>query len=236
MQTKGSWLWTGLVVVVAGLLVMPSGAQDKPALESHKDKLSYSIGVEVAKNLKRLSVEVDPDIIGRAVRDVLEDKKLALSDDDLRRILTGHQTDMRQRQAKLMKAQAEEKQKEANAFLESNKGKEGIVSLPSGLQYKVLTVGVGPKPAETNTVEIRYRGTFVNGTEFESSEKLYGKPTTQKVASTLPGWREALKLMPAGSKWQLFVPPQLSGNPRAATRDPGASAVLVYELELISIR
>ncbi|HAM73570.1 MAG TPA: hypothetical protein DCM86_18210 [Verrucomicrobiales bacterium] len=235
MQLNGTRLSIGALIAAAAMVAMTSIAADTAKLETQKEKLSYGIGVDVAKNLKRLSVDVDPDIIARAIHDVMGEKQLLLSDDDIRRIMTAHQTDLRQRQAKLLKAASEERQREATAFLESNKAKEGVVALPSGLQYKILNAGTGPKPGETNLVELRWRGTFVNGTEFDSSEKL-GKPSIQKIAATMPGWREALRMMPAGSKWQLFLPPALAVGSRPPPRDPGASAVLIYELELVGIR
>ena len=136
---------------------------------------------------------------------------------------------------RLVKAVAEENKKIGDAFLEENKKKEGVVALPSGLQYKILKAGDGRKPTDADMIECNYRGVLINGTEFDSSYRT-GKPATLKVMGLIPGWTEALKLMPVGSKWQLFIPPQLAYGERGAGRYIGPNATLIFELELIAVK
>jgi FKBP-type peptidyl-prolyl cis-trans isomerase FklB len=132
-------------------------------------------------------------------------------------------------------AAGEENKKAGEAFLAQNKGKQGVVTLPSGLQYKILKAGNGKKPTENDTVECNYRGTLINGTEFDSSYRR-GQPATFGVGQVIPGWREALQLMPVGSKWELYVPPDLAYGERGAGRDIGPNSTLVFEVELLGIQ
>jgi FKBP-type peptidyl-prolyl cis-trans isomerase FklB len=145
------------------------------------------------------------------------------------------QAELRQRQAVARTKAAEDNKKQGNAFLAENKTKEGVVTLPSGLQYKILKAGGGKTPTDADTVECHYRGTLLNGTEFDSSH-LTGKPATIKVTAVIPGWKEALKLMPVGSKWQLFIPPQLAYGERGAGHEIGPNATLLFEVELLAIK
>jgi FKBP-type peptidyl-prolyl cis-trans isomerase FklB len=133
-----------------------------------------------------------------------------------------------------MQQVAEKNKKDGEAFLAANAGKEGVVKLPSGLQYKILTPGTGPKPSATDSVVCNYRGTLIDGTEFDSSYKR-GQPATFGVGRVIKGWTEALQLMPVGSKWQLFVPAQLAYGDRGAGADIGPNATLIFEVELLSI-
>jgi len=222
--------------------------QSTLTLKTQKDKTSYAIGLNVGKglagNLKQQSVEVDQAILLRGIKDALADGKMLLTDDEAKAILTQLQTEMRAKQQEKMKVEqekmkvaAEVNKKEGAEFLEANKAKEGIVVLPSGLQYKILTAGTGPKPAATDTVSCNYRGTLLNGTEFDSSYKR-GQPTSFPVTGVIKGWTEALQLMPVGSKWQLFIPSDLAYGDRGA--DPrsgiGPGATLIFEVELLSIQ
>jgi FKBP-type peptidyl-prolyl cis-trans isomerase len=142
---------------------------------------------------------------------------------------------LRKKQELLTQQASETNKKEGDAFLAANKTKEGIVTLPSGLQYKVLQDGTGPKPTTTDTVSVNYRGALLNGTEFDSSYKR-GQPASFGVGQIIKGWTEALQLMSVGSKWQLFIPPDLAYGPRGAGRDIGPNATLVFEVELLSIQ
>jgi FKBP-type peptidyl-prolyl cis-trans isomerase FklB len=135
----------------------------------------------------------------------------------------------------MMAKAAEDNKKAGESFLAENKKKEGVVTLPSGLQYKVLKAGDGKKPTDTDTVECNYRGTHIDGTEFDSSYRT-GQPATFKVAGVIPGWREALKLMPVGSKWQIFVPSQLAYGTRGKPGSVGPNAALIFEVELLAIK
>jgi FKBP-type peptidyl-prolyl cis-trans isomerase FklB len=217
-------------------------------LKTQKDKASYAVGLNVGRNLgaqlNQQSVDFDQAILLRGMKDALAGGKTLLTDDEVKAVLTQLQTEVRTRQQEKMKAEqekmkavAEENKKEGTEFLDANKTKEGVVALPSGLQYKILTEGTGAKPTATDTVSCNYRGTLLNGTEFDSSYKR-GQPATFPVNGVIKGWTEALQLMPVGSKWQLFIPSELAYGDRGA--DPrsgiGPGATLIFEVELLSIQ
>ena len=206
-------------------------------LKTQKDKVSYALGANLGMNLHNQSVDVDTAIVLRGLKDALAGGKLLLTDDEAKAALTQLQTDLRNKQMEKMKEAADLNKKAGTYFLEANKAKEGVVTLPSGLQYKILTAGTGPKPTATDTVSCNYRGTLLDGTEFDSSYKR-GQPASFSVAGVIKGWTEALQLMPVGSKWQLFIPSDLAYGDRGA--DPrsgiGPGATLIFEVELLSIQ
>ena len=229
---KLSWM----TVFTLGVLAAQGSAEEAQALKTPKEKVSYGIGVDVARNFKRLGIDLDLDVLIRAMRDAYSDGKLLMSEEDLRATMSAYQADLRERQAAAVKKAAEDNKKAGDAFLAENKAKEGVVALPSGLQYKVLKAGDGKKPTEADMVECHYRSTLIDGTEFDSSYRR-GQPATFKVkGGVIPGWTEALLLMPAGSKWQFFVPPQLAYGERGAGRDVGPNATLLFEVELLAIK
>jgi FKBP-type peptidyl-prolyl cis-trans isomerase FklB len=223
-----------LAVLGVGLLAAQMSAQDAPALKTQKDKTSYGIGVAMARNLKRQGVEIDRGILAKGLMDELSGAKLLMSDDDMRAIMTALQTDMRQKAEQATKVALEENKKKGDAFQAENKAKQGVITLPDGLQYKILKAGDGKKPTGDDTVECQYRGTLVDGTEFDSSYGV-GKPVSFKVSQVIAGWQEALKIMPVGSKWQLVVPPQLAYGERGAGAI-GPNSTLIFEVELVSIK
>jgi len=211
-------------------------------LKTDKDKISYAIGMSVGKRLendikqlKQGDTDVDTTILLRGVKDVLTDSKLLMTDQEVQTTLTTLQTDLRNRmQAKQQLAAATNK-KEGDDFLAANKTKEGVVALPDGLQYKILQEGTGPKPAAGDSVTVNYRGTLVNGTEFDSSSKR-GQPAEFPVGGVIKGWTEALQLMPVGSKWQVFIPSDLAYGPAGRAPVIGPNSALVFEVELVSIQ
>ena len=204
-------------------------------LKTQSQKASYAIGMNIGKNLKRDSVEVDPAVLVRGLRDALAGNKLLLTDDEAKAALTALQSEVRAKEEAKIKAAAVENKKTGDAFLAANKTKEGVVTLPSGLQYKVIKEGTGPKPAAEDTVLCHYRGTLVDNTEFDSSYKR-GEPLKIPVGGVIKGWTEAIQLMPVGSKWQLFIPSDLAYGDRGAPGSPiGPNSTLVFEVELISI-
>ena len=229
----------------------PAGAQKAPAaktgpatkprtqsvltLKTQKDKLSYALGMNLGSNLHKETVEVDPAIVLRGLKDGLASGKTLLTEDEARTTLTQLQTEVRSKQQEKMKVAGEMNKKEGVEFLAANKTKEGVVILPSGLQYKILTAGTGPKPTASDTVVCNYRGTLISGGEFDSSYKR-GQPASFPVNGVIKGWTEALQLMPVGSKWQLFVPAELGYGDRGAGADIGPGATLIFEVELLSIQ
>jgi FKBP-type peptidyl-prolyl cis-trans isomerase len=209
------------------------------ALTTRKQKFSYALGMNIGGglggNLKKQGVEVDSALVAQGLKDSLAGSKTRLTEDEAKAVLTEMQNEVRkQQQEKAAQAGAANKT-EGEAFLAANKAKEGVVTLPDGLQYKILKAGTGPKPAATDSVVCNYKGTLINGTEFDSSYKR-GQPATFGVGQVIKGWTEALQLMPVGSKWQLFIPSSLAYGDRGAGAEIGPDATLIFEVELISIQ
>ena len=204
-------------------------------LETQKDKASYAIGLNVGKNLHRDSIDVDPKIVLQGLEDALAGGKTLLTDDEAKAALMALQEDVRQKQEEKRQALIQTNKAQGDAFLAANGKKEGVVTLPSGLQYKILTAGSGPKPTASDSVVCNYRGTLLDNTEFDSSYKR-GQPATFAVSQVIKGWTEALQLMPVGSKWQLFIPPDLAYGERGQGADIGPNATLIFEVELLSIQ
>jgi FKBP-type peptidyl-prolyl cis-trans isomerase FklB len=227
-----------LRLLVTALFILAAGsaaAQDKPSLKDQKEKISYIIGMDIGANFKRKSVDIDPDLVAKGIKDGLSGAKPLLSQQEAREIMTAFEKEMRAKQEASLKVAGEKNKKEGEVFLAENKKKEGVKTLPSGLQYKVIKPGTGKKPAATDTVTTHYKGTLIDGTEFDSSYRR-GKPATFPVNGVIPGWTEALQLMEEGAKWQLFIPPNLAYAERGAGRIIGPHATLIFEVELISIQ
>ena len=206
------------------------------ALTTSKQKASYAIGMNWGTGLHRQGIDVDSAALIQGMKDALAGGKTLLTEDEARSALMALQSEMQAKQQAKAAQEGEANKKEGDAFLAANKSKEGVVTLPSGLQYKILTPGTGPKPTATDSVVCNYKGTLINGTEFDSSYKR-GEPATFPVTGVIKGWTEALQLMPVGSKWQLFIPPDLAYGPRGTPGGPiGPNATLVFEVELISIK
>ena len=209
-----------------------------PALKTRKEKFSYALGMNIGSglgaNLKKQSVEVDTNLVSQGLKDAMSDGKTRLTQEEAQAVLTEVQNEVRKQQQEKTQQAAATNKTEGEAFLAANKDKEGVVTLPSGLQYKILTAGTGPKPTASDSVVCNYRGTLINGTEFDSSYKR-GQPATFGVGQVIKGWTEALQLMPVGSKWQIFVPSGLAYAERGAGAEIGPNATLSFEVELLSI-
>jgi FKBP-type peptidyl-prolyl cis-trans isomerase FklB len=194
-------------------------------LKTPKDKASYAIGMNIGKSIHKDAVDIDLSILMRGMKDAIGGGKTLLTDDEARAALTALQADM-----------VKKMQQKGESFLAENKSKEGVVTLPSGLQYKILKEGTGPKPTAADTVVCNYKGTLIDNTEFDSSYKR-GQPATFPVSGVIKGWTEALQLMPVGSKWQLFIPQELGYGARGG---PGGAiapySALIFEVELLSIQ
>ncbi len=225
-----------VIIMCMALAAGPLFAAEKPELKTQKDKVSYAIGLDIGTGLKKNEVEVDPDILVKAIKDVMAGKKPLMTDEEVKTTMTEFQKDLQAKQQERTKAQGEKNKKEGEDFLAKNKTKEGVKTLPSGLQYKVITEGKGKSPKATDTVTVQYRGTLIDGTEFDSSYKR-GQPATFPVNGVIKGWTEALQLMKEGSKWQLFIPSDLAYGPNGTQGGPiGPNAVLIFEVELVSIK
>ena len=201
-------------------------------LTTPKDKASYAIGMNVGKqmgkDLKDHSVDIDQAILLRGMKDGLAGGKTLLTDEEAKAAIL-------ELQKEVAKALADANKKKGDAFLAENKTKEGVVTLPSGLQYKILQQGTGPKPTAKDIVVCNYRGTLLDGKEFDSSYKR-GQPATFPLGQVIKGWTEALQLMPVGSKWQLFLPPDLAYGDRSMGPDITPYSTLIFEVELVSIK
>ena len=212
-----------------------SFAADAPELKTDKEKISYSIGMDIGGNLKRESVEVDPDILAKGLKDSYGGGETILTEDQAAQALADFQKALMAKQAETVKVLSEKNKADGEKFLAENAKKEGVKVLPSGLQYKEITPGTGKSPKTDDIVTTHYKGTLIDGTEFDSSYKS-GQPATFPVSGVIPGWTEALQLMKEGSKWQLFVAPNLAYGEKGAGRVIGPNATLLFEVELISVQ
>ena len=205
-------------------------------LNTPKEKASYAIGMNWGNGLHRQGVEVDMPALMQGMKDAMAGTKTLLTEEEARAALMQLQSEVQAKQQAKAAQEGEANKKEGEAFLAANKSKEGVVTLPSGLQYKILKEGSGPKPKATDSVVCNYKGTLINGTEFDSSYKR-GEPATFPVTGVIKGWTEALQLMPVGSKWQLFIPSDLAYGARGTPGGPiGPNSTLIFEVELLSIK
>ncbi|HEX3376027.1 MAG TPA: FKBP-type peptidyl-prolyl cis-trans isomerase N-terminal domain-containing protein [Candidatus Acidoferrales bacterium] len=216
----------------------PPAASATPAqgqgLKTAKEKNSYAIGMEMGKGLKSQGMDLDSPALMQGLKDALTDAKPQMSEDELRQVITALQTEMRQKQMQAQEAAAAVNKTKGDAFLAANEKKEGVVVLPDGLQYKILTAGTGKKPVESDTVLCNYKGTFIDGQEFDSSAQA-GKPVPFEVKNVIPGFKEVLQMMPVGSKWQVFIPSNLAYGERGAGGVIGPNSTLVFEIEVVGI-
>lgn len=225
----------GKIGPVFGVVLLASTAlaSETPQLTTPLDKASYAIGMDIAISLKRNNVEANPDILGKAIKDVLTDQKTQLTDQEAKTILQELQKEMQEKKLEQTKALGEKNKTEGATFLANNMKKEGIKTLPSGLQYKVITEGKGKSPSITDTVTVQYTGTLIDGTEFDSSHKR-GQAATFALDGVIKGWTEALQLMKEGGKWQIFIPSDLAYGEKGGG-PIGPNATLIFDVELISI-
>lgn len=200
-----------------------------------KEKASYAIGQNIGKSLQHDGLDVDPNIVSQGLKDAMTGVTSKITEADAQAAMTNLRNKViAQRQAEQQKT-GDSNKKTGDDFLAANKAKEGVVTLPDGLQYKILKEGTGPKPKSSDTVVVNYRGTLIDGTEFDSSEK-HGEPATLGVGQVIKGWTEALQLMPVGSKWQLYIPPDLAYGPNGAGGVIGPNSTLIFDIELLSIK
>jgi FKBP-type peptidyl-prolyl cis-trans isomerase len=196
-------------------------------LKDEKAKLSYSIGMNVGRAIKQQNMDVDLDVLAQAIRDILGGKETSLNEQEAREFLVNYQRDAARKITEKNKA-------ESDTWLAENAKKEGIVKTASGLQYQIVTEGTGAKPTASDTVQVHYRGTLTTGTEFDNSYKS-GAPREFPVTGVIKGWTEALQLMPVGSKWKLFIPPDLAYGQNGRPNIP-PNSVLLFDIELVGIK
>jgi len=203
-------------------------------LKTQREKASYALGMSIGTGMHRQGLPVDPALVSRGLRDAMAGGKTLLTEDEMKAALQQLRGQVQQEQESKAQAESAGNRKAGEAFLTANKSKEGVKTLPDGLQYKILKEGSGPKPTANDTVTVNYRGTLIDGKEFDSSYKR-GQPASFPVNGVIKGWTEALQLMPVGSKWQLFIPPDLAYGNNPPDPSIGAGDTLVFEVELISI-
>jgi FKBP-type peptidyl-prolyl cis-trans isomerase FklB len=220
-----------ILIISASLLALPLFGQEKsPQLKDQKDKVSYSIGMNIGANLSRQKVDINPDLLAAGIKDTIAGKP-QLTQDQVKDVMQQFEKDMEQKQ----KAAGEKNKAEGAKFLEENKKKEGVKTTASGLEYKVIKEGTGPQPKATDMVTVNYRGTLIDGTEFDSSYKR-GQPATFPLNGVIKGWTEGLQLMKAGSKYQFVVPSNLAYGERSVGPDIAANATLIFEVELLDVK
>jgi FKBP-type peptidyl-prolyl cis-trans isomerase FklB len=228
-----------MIAAAMVLAVSIQAAGEDPAepavkLETEMDKVSYVLGSRVGEGFKQGGVEINLELFMQGIKDVLAEREPALSADEGQQVMAEFQKSMMARQQEMLRKEAEANLAEGTAFLDENKTKPGVVVLPSGLQYKVLEEGTGRMPTATERVKVHYRGTFVNGEEFDSSYKR-NEPVEFQVGGVIPGWTEALQLMKEGAKWQLFIPANLAYGERGRPPRMPPNSTLLFEVELIEV-
>jgi FKBP-type peptidyl-prolyl cis-trans isomerase FklB len=223
------------IILTIGFLFSICLADEKLQLKDQKDKESYSLGYQFGQSLESQGVDINLETFASGIRDAFGGKEPQMSQEEIRATLTSLQQRLIAARQKEMKEKGAKNLEEGKKFLVENQKKEGIKTLPSGLQYKVLTEGTGKTPKAEDTVTVNYKGTLIDGTEFDSSYKR-GQSATFQVKGVIKGWTEALQLMKQGSKWQLFIPPELAYGERGAGRDIGPNATLIFEVELLTIK
>ena len=224
-----------LIICVGAVVIASNGlAQDKPELKDQKDKASYSIGYDIGESFKKQKIELNLDAMIAGLKEAVAGKDAALPKEEREKVLQAFQKEMMEKQVAASKEAAAKNAAEGTKFLEENKKKEGVKTTASGLQYKVIKEGSGASPKETDTVVTNYRGTLIDGTEFDSSYKR-NEPATFQVNRVIKGWIEALQLMKPGAKYQLFIPAALAYGERGAGQTIGPNATLIFEVELLSV-
>lgn len=212
-----------------------TGVAAETALKTDKEKLSYSLGAQIGQDIKRNELEIDVDTFARAMRDAVSGAKPAMTDEEIRTTMQAFQQTMRQKAMAKMQEMGETNKKASDAFLANNKTKPGVKTLPSGIQYQVIAMGKGKKPTQKDQVVAHYTGTLIDGTEFDSSVKR-GEPATFPLNGVIKGWQEVLPLMPVGSKWKVWIPPELGYGPRGAGQQIGPNQALIFDIELLKIK
>ncbi len=208
--------------------------KQKKVLKTDKDKVSYSLGVEIGKSFKALKNDIDMDLLWQGFSDSMNDQNLLLSQEESQTVKRDFLTRIKKERQSKMENVSGDNQKEGMTFLVENKSKKGVITTQSGLQYKIIRKGDGPKPKATDQVKVHYRGTLINGEEFDSSYKR-GTPATFRLNAVIAGWQEGLQLMSSGSKYEFYIPSELAYGERGAGSMIGPNSTLVFEVELLDI-
>ena len=229
-----------LAVAISGCEQQAKEQENAQTMESQElttlsQRFSYAVGMNVGQQLKREEAEVDVNLLAQAIKDVYADQETRLTEQEVMTVFQEYQQQMMEKQQQARAAAGETNKAEGEKFLAENAKKEGVVTLPSGLQYKVLTAGTGPKPTAEDTVTVHYRGTLIDGTEFDSSYQR-NAPVSFPLGNVIPGWTEGLQLMEEGSKWELYIPSDLAYGPGGSGPVIGPNATLIFEVELLKAK
>lgn len=222
------------LLVLCGALPQTSLGADRVALDNEDDEISYSVGYQMGTDFKSQGIEIQPEAFLQGIQDALSDAKPLLTREEMERILADLKRRVLAAQREERTVRAEENLQKGRDFLEKNAVKKGVVTLPSGLQYRIIEKGSGASPGPADTVSVHYKGTLIDGTEFDSSYRR-GKPAMFQTGRVIKGWTEALQLMHEGSKWELFIPPDLAYGARGAGSAIEPNSTLIFEVQLISV-
>jgi len=227
----------GVIISILSILLAVEFAfgEEQVQLKSPSDRTSYALGLSIGNDFKEKSMDVDADIFMQGLKDGYSGGKRMLSDEELRETITSFTREMAIKQALAMKQLGDANRRDGELFLAENKTKEGVKTLPDGLQYKVISEGSGKTPKPTDVVTVNYRGILISGIEFDNSYSR-GQPATFPVNGVIPGWTEALRLMKEGAKWQLFIPSNLAYGESPVGKVIGPNSTLIFDVELISIQ
>lgn len=223
-----------LLLSLALLPTLAAADGEGVKLSTPKDKISYGMGVELARNFKKNEMDVDIDLFIKGLQAGMSGEKIPLPEKELRRAINSYQSEVRQKMAMNRRTAAETNRKKGAAYLAENRTRDGVQTLPSGVQYRIIKKGTGKIPGDQSSITCFYRGTLLDGTEFDGTEP--DKPATLKVSQLIAGWKEALKLMPEGSKWEIFIPSQLAYGERGVGNDIGPNETLRFEVELLTVQ
>ena len=227
----------GIFIVLLMLAISCTSSEklvEIPQLTDYMDTVSYSVGVDIGKSFRLQEMDINPDVMARGLSDAFSDKETALTDEEIQSTLINFRQEFQQKQREIAQRKAQEAAVAEEAYLVESASKEGVVSLPSGLQYKVITPGDGPSPLSTDRVKVHYKGTLVDGTVFDSSYDR-GQPASNNVTGFIKGWVEALLLMQVGSKWELTIPSKLGYGARGSGGIIPPNSTLLFEVELLAI-
>jgi FKBP-type peptidyl-prolyl cis-trans isomerase FklB len=229
-------MWKRNAVLLCGLVLVTSQifAADASVLKTDKDKLSYSIGAAIGKNFKSDGTEVDIGLMMEGLKASLAGEKALLPEKEMHQLMNDYQTQLRQAAAGKRQLAISDNKKKGETYLAEYKAHQGVLMSPNGVLYEVVQEGTGKKPLESDMVEVNYRGALINGTQFDATEP--GHPADLKVSALIPGWKQALSMMPVGSKWHIVIPAVLGYGERGVGNDIGPNEVLVFDLELVAIK
>jgi len=227
----------GIFIVLLMIAISCTSSEkvvETPQLTDYMDTVSYSVGVDIGKSFRLQEMDINPDVMARGLSDAFSDKETALTDEEIQSTLINFRQEFQQKQREIAQRKAQEAAIAEESYLAESASKEGVVSLPSGLQYKVITPGDGPSPLTTDKVKVHYKGSLADGTIFDSSYDR-GQPTSFTVSGVIKGWTEALLLMQVGSKWELTIPSKLGYGTRGSGDRIPPNSTLLFEVELLAI-